>query len=231
VDPVVLQSALLYVVLLVSLVVHEASHAAVALLGGDRTAYLGGQVTLNPIPHIQREPFGTVILPLMMLAFSGGTMILGYAHAPFDPVWAQRHPRRAALMSLAGPVSNFLLFAVAFLGLKLMIAGELVHGHPATDEALLFVRPFESNGAVYATAKILSTFLYLNLLLGLFNLLPWPPLDGAGVVEGLGPRPVRRFYALVRSQPIFALLGIFAAWRLLDLVLDPALKTVVLDWL
>jgi Zn-dependent protease len=230
VDPVVLQSALLFVVLLVSLVVHEASHAAVALLGGDRTAYLGGQVTLNPIPHIQREPFGTVILPLLVLAMSEGTMILGYAHAPFDPVWAQRHPQRAALMSLAGPASNFLLFAVAFLGLKLMIAGDLVSAIPGR-EALLYVRPPEDGGAVYATAKILSTFLFLNLLLGLFNLLPWPPLDGAGVVEGLGPRSVRRFYGHIRAQPIFALLGIFAAWRLLGLIFEPALRTVVLDWL
>jgi Zn-dependent protease len=71
-DPVVTQSVLLYVVLLVSLVVHEASHALVALLGGDRTAYLGGQVTLNPVPHIQREPVGTVLLPILVLAASGG---------------------------------------------------------------------------------------------------------------------------------------------------------------
>ena len=60
-----------YGVLLVSLVVHEAAHALAALLGGDRTAYLGGQVTLNPLPHIRREPFGTVALPLLTL-FLGG---------------------------------------------------------------------------------------------------------------------------------------------------------------
>lgn len=230
-DDIVTQSILLYGVLLVSLVVHEASHATVAMLGGDRTAYLGGQVTLNPVPHIQREPFGTVILPLIVLFASGGNMILGYAHAPFDAMWAHRHPRRAALMSVAGPVSNFLLCTVAFLGLKLLITLELVRGYPSSAEALLFVTPPEAGGAVYATAKILSAFLFLNLLLGIFNLLPWPPLDGAGVVEGLAPRPVVQFYGFVRSQPMFALIGIVAAWQIVPLLFGPALRTVVIDWL
>jgi Zn-dependent protease len=231
VDPVVTQSLLLYVVLLVSLVVHEASHAGVALLGGDRTAYLGGQVTLNPIPHIQREPFGTVVLPLLVLAMSEGTMILGYAHAPFDPVWALRHPRRAALMSLAGPASNFLLFALAVAGLKFLVAMEWARGTPVTSEAFLYVRPLEDSGGVYAAVKMLSAFLFLNLLLGIFNLLPWPPLDGAGVVEGLAPRQAGNFYGFIRSQPMFALLGIVAAWQIVPVLFEPALVTVVFDWL
>ena len=78
----------------------------VAMRGGDRTAYLGGQVTLNPLPHIQREPFGMVILPLLMLFMSKGTMCMGYASTPIDPIWAYHHPRKAAVMSSAGPLSN-----------------------------------------------------------------------------------------------------------------------------
>ena len=75
------QGILIYFVLLISLVVHEAAHAVTALWGGDKTAYFGGQVTLNPAPHIQREPFGMVILPIMMLVMSGGTMCCSRAAA------------------------------------------------------------------------------------------------------------------------------------------------------
>lgn len=224
------QVVLLYVVLLVSLVIHEASHSVVALLGGDRTAYLGGQVTLNPIPHIQREPFGTVILPLIVLFVTKGSMILGYAHAPFDAAWAYRHPKRAALMSLAGPASNFLLCAIAFAGLKLLAAAGAADPYPSSDESFLFVTPIGDSGAVFAAVKILSCFLFLNLLLGLFNLLPWPPLDGAGVVEGLGPKPVSNFYGFVREQPLLALIGIIAAWRIVPAMFWPALRAV-LDWI
>ena len=122
---------LFYVILLVSLVVHEAAHALFAYLGGDRTAYVGGQVTLNPAPHIRREPLGTVILPLAMLIMSKGTMCMGFAHAPFDPVWAYRHPKRAALMAAAGPISNLLLAALAFSALQVLImtgAAETIDG-------------------------------------------------------------------------------------------------------
>lgn len=103
----------LYTVLVVSLVFHEAAHAWLAYLGGDNTAYHGGQVTLNPIPHMQRSPFGTVLLPLGMLIMSGGTMCAGFASAPYDPIWAARHPRRAALMALGGPAANALLALIA----------------------------------------------------------------------------------------------------------------------
>ena len=115
---------LLYITLLISLVFHEAAHATFAMLGGDRTAYVGGQVTLNPVPHIQREPMGTVVLPLLMLFASNGTMCFGFAHAPYDPLWAHRHPKRAALMSAAGPIANILLALIAFAVLKgLVLSG------------------------------------------------------------------------------------------------------------
>ena len=102
-----------YVVLLFSLTFHEAGHAWAALRGGDRTAYRGGQVSLDPIPHIRREPFGTVIFPL--LAYSLGGWMIGWASTPYDPAWAHAHPRRAGWMSLAGPASNLLLVLVAAL--------------------------------------------------------------------------------------------------------------------
>ena len=224
------QIVLLYVVLIVSLVVHEASHATVALLGGDRTAYEGGQVTLNPIPHIRREPFGTVILPLLVLFMSKGTMILGYAHAPFDPRWAYRHPKRAALMSIAGPASNFLICALAFVGLKALVAAGMADPYGRSHEAMMFVTPIGDSGLLYAAIKILSAFLFLNLLLGIFNLFPWPPLDGSGVVAGFGPRAAASFYDYVRTQPLLMLIGIVAVWQMLPAVFGPAFDAVY-NWI
>jgi membrane-associated protease RseP (regulator of RpoE activity) len=105
-----------YAVFLLSLTCHEAAHAFAAYRGGDPTAYLGGQVTLNPLPHVQREPFGTILVPLMTYFFMGWMM--GWASAPYDPLWEDRHPRRGAAMAAAGPLANLLLAALAFTVLK-----------------------------------------------------------------------------------------------------------------
>src|SRR5208282_5331142 len=91
-----------YVAFLFSTTCHEAAHAYVAKIGGDTTAALGGQVSLNPIPHIRRSPFGMVVFPILSFFLSGGGMI-GWASAPYDPLWERRHPRRSAWMALAGP--------------------------------------------------------------------------------------------------------------------------------
>lgn len=215
---------LLYGVLLVSLVVHEAAHALFALLGGDRTAYVGGQVTLNPVPHIRREPFGTVILPLMMLFLSRGTMIFGYAHTPIDPLWAHRHPKRAALMSAAGPLSNVLLALVAFGVLKVLVMSGAAVKQPVDE--LQMLTPAGSSGATLATIKMASAFLLLNVLLAVLNLFPLPPLDGAGIVEGLAPRQTRGFYDFFRSQPFFFLIVLVLIWRVFPEIYFPILNQV-----
>src|SRR5215217_7485224 len=92
---------------LFSTTLHEASHAFVAWRLGDPTAYNGGQVSLSPAPHVAREPIGMLVLPLIT-AFTQGWAI-GWASAPYDPVWAARYPRRAAVMSAAGPAGNLLI--------------------------------------------------------------------------------------------------------------------------
>ena len=105
-----------YAVFLLSLTCHEAAHAFMAYRGGDPTAYAGGQVTLNPLPHIQREPFGTIVIPLITFVSMGWMM--GWASAPYDPLWEDRHPRRAAAMAAAGPAANAILALMALLALK-----------------------------------------------------------------------------------------------------------------
>ncbi|MFY9342066.1 MAG: site-2 protease family protein [Planctomycetota bacterium] len=173
-------ATLQFVTLIISLTFHEAGHAWFALLGGDRTAYRAGQVTINPLPHIQREPFGMLVLPILWLALSRGTMCFGFAHAPYDPYWADRHPKRAALMSFAGPLANLALGAVAFSVLWFV-------GRPDGDTEV-------------TVRKIGGAFLFLNLLLALFNLVPLPPLDGAGIVRGLYP-PSGRLFDVISSIP------------------------------
>jgi hypothetical protein len=111
-----------YIVFLFSTTVHEAAHAWAAKIGGDLTSYHGGQVSLDPRPHIQREPFGMVILPLISTLTTGWPF--GYASAPYDPQWAMRHPKRAAWMALAGPGSNLALVVLSVIVIRIgMLAG------------------------------------------------------------------------------------------------------------
>ncbi len=211
-DPQLVTAVMLYMVLLLSVVVHEAAHALFALWGGDRTAYTGGQVTLNPIPHIQREPFGTVILPILLLVISGSSWIMGYASTPIDRAWAYQNPRRAALMSAAGPLSNLLLAAIAFTILKVLI----LNGYAAEDynatSMFTIIAPVDSadSGAMAALCKITCCFLGLNLILAIFNLIPLPPLDGSGILAGLFPRTVGRFIDALESQPYLMMMGLIA---------------------
>ena len=102
-----------FLAFLFSTTVHEAMHAWAAMKGGDPTAYHGGQVSLSPIPHIRREPIGMLVLPLLTAMTQGWA--IGWASAPYDPYWAARYPKRAALMAAAGPIGNLVLAAIAFV--------------------------------------------------------------------------------------------------------------------
>lgn len=201
------QVILTFGALIVSLTLHEAMHAWVAMLFGDLTAYRTGQVTLNPIPHIRREPFGMVLLPLISLMASKGTSCLGFAHAPYDPVWAARNPRKAALMSAAGPFGNLMLAAIAFGALA--VVGMYRHYEAATPAQVM---AFE--------------FLYINLLLAVFNLIPLPPLDGAGVVRGLWPASGRWLDAFAAIPFSFVIVFVLAS-TVLGEVMTPILRWVL----
>lgn len=221
--------AVWFVVFLFSLTAHEAAHALAAYLGGDDTAYLGGQVTLNPIPHMSREPFGTVLVPLLTF-FTAGWM-MGWASTPYDPEWGQRHPRRQALMSAAGPLANFLVALVALIGLRLLLAQGVLQAPVQVDLARGLGHIVEpaggGTGLVAFVGMALSVALNLNVLLGLFNLLPLPPLDGAGVVEGLFPESAGRALSFLRGSPMIGLLSLLAAWKIFAWIAGPALGGVL----
>jgi len=205
-----------YVVFLFSTTLHEAAHAFAAWRLGDSTAYHGGQVTLSPLPHIRREPFGTVVFPILTFVLSGWMM--GWASAPYDPVWAARHPRRAAWMSLAGPGSNLLLVVAAGLLIRAGIAAGLLL--PPSVVTFSQVAAATAGGSAGA-ATALSILFSLNLLLFAFNLLPLPPLDGSGALGLFLPAETAvRFQEFMR-QPMVSILGLVVAWRLFGPLFGP----------
>jgi len=228
-DPqLVLLLPLWYVVFLLSVTCHEAAHAWAAQRGGDPTAYHGGQVSLNPLPHVLREPFGTVLVPLLSFFLLGGRWMIGWASAPYDPFWEQRHPHRAAAMAAAGPCANLLLAIAALGGLRLGLSSGVwtVPDSPALD---LLVSTSRGGSIWDGVGRLLSVLFSLNLILCLFNLIPFPPMDGASVVSGLF-EPARRLHDRLRAQPMFGLLGLLLAWQVFPIVLGPIFRGV-LGWL
>src|SRR6202047_2351174 len=203
-----------YIVFLFSTTCHEASHALAAKLGGDLTAFEGGQVTLNPIPHIRRSPFGMVVVPI--ISFLLGGWMIGWASAPFDPNWQRRYPRRSAWMALAGPAANFTLMLLAGIAIRIGLAAGYFQPPGAIHGYAGLVSPTNAVDPTFLTSA-LSILFILNLLLGTFNLLPVPPLDGHAAIMVVMPESVaQRYIDWVQHSRNFALLGVIIAWSLFD---------------
>ncbi|MGH9626968.1 MAG: site-2 protease family protein [Bryobacteraceae bacterium] len=212
-----------YVIFLLSITCHEAAHALAAKLGGDMTAFHSGQVSLNPFPHIRREPFGTVLVPLISYVASG--FMIGWASAPYDPLWQRRHPKRAALMSLAGPAANFILVLIAAV---IMYAG-ISAGAFQLPRSITFTSLIDASspGAAEGVAQLVSVLFSLNLLLGTFNLLPVPPLDGFGALTLFASPGIAAKLDEWSQMRAFALLGLVIAWRLFDYIYPPIFMTAL----
>jgi Zn-dependent protease len=156
--------------LFAAIILHEISHGVVALFFGDDTAKKAGRLTLNPIPHI--DPFGSIILPAMLTLAGFGAF--GWAKpVPVNPSKLRHSRRDMVYVGLAGPVTNFVLMAAAALGAR------------AAYQSMHPVASFMADMPL--VIQVLYWFAYANLLLGLFNLLPIPPLDGSSLVERFLP--------------------------------------------
>lgn len=212
-----------YVVFLLSTTCHEAAHAFVSHRGGDSTAYEGGQVSLNPVPHIMREPFGMVLVPLLTFATAGWMM--GWASAPYNRSWADRYPRRAAGMALAGPAANLLLAILAGILIRIGLAA----GVFAPPKFLRFSQvTLGAEGFPEAAAVILSIMLSLNVLLCAFNLLPVPPLDGWAALGLVLPESgARKLSEFSQRFGMLSIVGILVAWQLFDFVYVPLFRFAV----
>ena len=186
--------ALSVALVMVSAVLHELAHGWAALRCGDPTAKEVGRLTLNPLAHL--DLVGSVLLPLFM-GLMGGPVFAYAKPVPYDPR-RLRNPRRDELLvALAGPACNLaqvlvgtlLLWALFNLG-----AGAVVQAMPLS--------------AAYWVGVVLSSYVYVNLVLCFFNLVPFPPLDGSKVLlYFLSGRARQRFYELSRYS-MFALLAL-----------------------
>lgn len=191
---------------IIGIVIHESAHALAAYALGDKTARSRGRVSLNPLNHI--DPFGTILLPLLMIA-AGGPV---FAFAKPVPIYLGnlKHPKRDELLiSLAGPSSNIVL---ACLG-ALLLSGVV-------------------NGSMWATAagsivaEFALTFIFVNLSLAFFNLIPLPPLDGSSIlVPFLKGAPLNTYYRIQQyAMPILIvvlyLLPMLTGIDLIDIYFD-----------
>jgi Zn-dependent protease len=196
--PYLLEAALMVVVLLFSVIIHEVAHGYVALLNGDPTARLLGRITLNPLPHI--DPIGTVLLPLILLVTKAG-VIFGWARpVPVNPL-NYRHYRLGELtVSAAGPLSNLVL-AVFF--------------------AYLFRLNLANPGLTYMAYYGCS----INIFLALFNLMPIPPLDGSHLVAAFLPPNLARIYGYLEPVGLVLILVLFYS-GVMGLILMPLYRQI-----
>lgn len=187
------EAVILFGCLVVAVILHEISHGVVALWLGDDTAKRAGRLTLNPVPHV--DPFGSLILPAM--GALSGLPILGYAKpVPVNAARLRRPRRDILLVSLAGPFTNFLLMALGALA-----ARAIYRNGDAFSAAI-------DQGPPDLLLEILFFFAVVNLLLGLFNLLPIPPLDGSAIVERALPRDWLPAWYRFRPYGILVLLAL-----------------------
>jgi Zn-dependent protease len=165
------QAVIFFTCLIVAVILHEISHGVVASWFGDDTAKRAGRLTLNPIPHI--DPVGSIVMPAMG-ALTGFPVLAWAKPVPVNPN-RMRNPRRNMLfVSLAGPITNFILMAVAALAARALFDPSTVPFNFVLDDLPLGI-------------QILFSFAVVNLFLGLFNLLPIPPLDGSALIERVLP--------------------------------------------
>ena len=189
---------ILLLVLVPSIILHEVSHGAVASLFGDDTAKRAGRLTLNPFAHI--DPVGSILLPALLI-FAGLTPI-GYAKPVPVNVSRLRSPRnQSVLVSLSGPAVNIILAVVAGLLLHFKLSHELsqVGGFSA---AQITIDPS-------LVDRILFYLGAINLLLGVFNLIPIPPLDGSALIERVLPAGALPGYFRLRGVMLPVVLVLF----------------------
>src|SRR3989344_3175314 len=184
-----------FIILIFSAIVHEVAHGLMAEKLGDDTAREAGRITLNPVPHI--DPFGSILLPLLLLA-AHSPIIFGAAKPVPVNFNNLRNPKSGmALVSLAGPLSNFLL-------------------------AMVFIIPLKFGFVNSISGPILLQAILINIVLGTFNLIPIPPLDGSKILAALAPDEwMHKILSLERYG--FMLVLVFLMLGILDRILFPVI--------
>jgi Zn-dependent protease len=186
----ILQILAIFCVFLFSVILHEISHGYIAYKLGDPTAKISGRLTLNPKSHI--DPFGSIILPLILYFFSflgGPKIIFGWARpVPYNPLNFKNFKKDVIKVALAGPLSNLFL-------------------------AIIFSFIFRLNIFPRGGQEFLQNIIYINVLLGVFNILPIPPLDGSKILVLLFPKGKEHWLFYLEIYGIFLIfILIFFLW-------------------
>ncbi|MCK9344738.1 MAG: site-2 protease family protein [Candidatus Pacebacteria bacterium] len=178
------------IILIFSIIIHEIAHGYMAEWFGDPTARLAGRLTLNPVPHI--DPLGSIILPALMLLGSGGSFAFGWAKpVPYNPYNLRNFKWGTIFVGVAGVLANLLLALIFGLMLRYNV------------ELGIEVGPF---------TQMLGTIVYLNIVLAVFNMIPFPPLDGAKVLFTLLPYRFQKIHDYLEANwLIFIVFVVFFA--------------------
>lgn len=180
--------------LIIAMTVHEFAHGWVAYKLGDTTAKNSGRLTLNPLAHI--DPIGTVLLPLLLFITTRGQFVFGAAKPVPINYWALRNPKRDIIwIGLSGPGANFILAFILSILLRLLPSLEIV-------------------------TFILHNLIFINVILGVFNLVPIPPLDGSRVLMGILPQDLASKYASVERYG-FILIILLISLGVFDRIIWP----------
>ena len=185
---------MIFAIILLSMTVHEAMHAFMGYFLGDNTAKIEGRLTLNPLKHI--DPFMTIFLPLTM-ALLGGPVFGGAKPVPFNPNRVRYGEWGAAMVALAGPLTNLFIAFFAFgIGVLMGVV---------------------SNGGLVASSflgSVIAMTVSVNLGFFVFNMLPVPPLDGSRLLYALAPESARRLMEQIEQYGtlvVFLLVVLFSS--------------------
>jgi len=213
------------IVFLFAISIHESAHAWMASRRGDPTARMLGRVTLNPIKHI--DPVGTVLLPLIALVTH--LPVIGWAKpTPVDPRNFKNPVLDDILTSVVGPISNFVVATGAALALILVsltsrLGASIVHAIPLVYPSQLDILASQTDSFLMPVSLLFYELMVINIILGVFNLIPVPPLDGSHVLRHFLPANALRIYDAVGMFALMAL--VFLAPGLLGKLIYPVIDT------
>ena len=206
------------VVLLLAISAHEAGHAWMSYKYGDDTAYLLGRVTLNPVAHT--DPVGTLLLPIISFIFGaiGGALatipLIGWGKpTPVNPDKWAKYKQANVMVSIAGILANIILAVIGFTIFKLLLSYQILTPDNIQD----------------GFSKIFATLLYylvfLNVSLAIFNLLPFPPLDGSKVLSTFLPASAQPFFEMMEQYGFLILMALIY-FGIVRLVMTPVFIVV-----
>jgi Zn-dependent protease len=206
------------VVLLLAISAHEAAHAWMSYKYGDDTAYLLGRVTLNPVKHT--DPIGTLLIPILSFVFGavGGSVaripLIGWGiPTPVNPRRWTNYKQANVMVSIAGIGANLILATIGFAIFKTLLETSVINGANA------------DNGIIKVVVMFLYYLISLNVSLAVFNLLPFPPLDGSKVLSTFLPESFSPIFALF-EQYGFLILLLLVYWGILGVIIGPVFNVI-----